>query len=476
MKKFTSAVFLLLILSSAKSQTIPNNDFENWSIITYYDDPAGFWTSNYQSYFNAGLANVIQSSNAVTGQYSAHLKTLQTPGGIVSSLVSIGIPGPMFSGGLPIDHVPDSISWYMNYNIMSGDSGVFLLIFKKLGNLVAFAAAPITGSQPTYQHFELPVTTVLPLPPDSFVFAIISSASTNPQAGSTLEVDNIQFIDSLGAVFPNGDFEDWNSVTTEDPDYWTTSNLFNVFSSPSVTKSTDTYNGYFAAQIENQPSISGVPTSFLILGKLGQEGPHGGFPVSSKPSKLSGHYKYAPMGNDSGLVIAGMTKWNPFTQHADSAGEYAMSLQPSLNYTYFEMTFDTGGVIPDTMLIGFSPSFVSDSNSSVTEGSTLIVDDLLLDFATGVSMPLNDYLLSLNSFPIPCNQNLNLHFILGESSHLSLVIYDASGIEVQNINYGWKEKGNISLATPVDDLASGNYFYSLKTDKGVVNGKFEVGR
>jgi len=262
-------------------------------------------------------------------------------------------------------------------------------------------------------------------------------------------------------------------VASEEPDGgWLTSNLFNIGGVPSVTKTSDAQSGDYAIRLENVPSFIGLPSSFALLGELGEEVPTGGFPILNEPKLVSGFYKYAPQGPDSSLFLAQFSKWNPATQQSDSIATLFFSLPPAAEYTQFELVFDVAWpTTPDTMLFGFAPSYIENDSASATMGSALQVDNLAIEFVSGVTFPLGEYLSLVNAYPNPATGYLTLRFSVAEFTPLDVVIYDENGKERAAYDLGLRS-GEVSFEVPVAGLPAGSYIYSIVTEKGAFNGKF----
>lgn len=472
--------FLLLVISclsfSLAAQVVPNASFETWSVVNYFYDPHYLFTSNSESYYMEGTLSAEQSIHSHSGQFAAKVKSFTTNEGTLPGWISIGMPGPVFIGGYPISDVADSLKWYMNYNIMPGDSGFVYIEFRTDNIPIAWGYYTFTGSESNYVPVTIPIGNYVPVQPDSFVFIIMTNVNhENAQPGGYIEVDDLQFINSTPLAFPNGDFEDWLPVSFEDPLFWTTSNILNVYSSPSVIRTNESYEGLFAARIINQHGMMNDGMSYLLIGGIGDNGPLGGFPIAEVPVSLKGYYKYAPVDMDSGLLLCVFTKWNSTTHHTDEIARMTKAFYAAESYMVFELAFDIEwSETPDTMLIGFSPSFLENEEVVPSIGSTLTVDDLFLEFGSGIAMPVGEYLNSIHAYPVPANTQMQLDFELPLATSVLISVYDLKGNEVWRNDLGYRPAGKISLSIPLNGLASGEYLFTIRTDNGKVSGKFCV--
>jgi hypothetical protein len=192
---------------------------------------------------------------------------------------------------------------------------------------------------------------------------------------------------------PNGDFETWTSTGgIQNPQYWDTPNqaiaIALPFNTKVVSRSTDHESGSYSARLESKqlslPSV--VIPGVVTLGKLTINiftqtfAINGGAPIHDRPTHLKGFYKYQPMGGDSCAIGAGFTKWNNGTR--DSVAIGAFSTHDSINIwtpfsAYINYVLDE---TPDT----FNILAISSAVYSPTPGTVLYVDNLSLDYITGI--------------------------------------------------------------------------------------------
>jgi len=74
---------------------------------------------------------------------------------------------------------------------------------------------------------------------------------------------------------------------------------------------------------------------------------------------------------------------------------------------------------------------------------------------------------SLNIFPNPANDDATINFTLQKSDHVSLVLYDITGKEVESITDSFFEKGKHILEIQLNNLLSGNYYLKFQTTSSV---------
>lgn len=193
---------------------------------------------------------------------------------------------------------------------------------------------------------------------------------------------------------PNGGFETWTSSGSyENPQYWDTPNAAIAFSVPFgtkvVTKSPDHNSGSFSARLESKqltfPSL--VVPGVVTLGTLSIDlfaltyAINGGVPITDKPTHLKGFYKYQPKGGDSCAIGIGMMRWNGTGR--DSVGMGIFSTHDTVNtwtpfYAWIDYVLPNP---PDT----FNILAISSADSTPTAGTVLYVDDISLDYTTGIN-------------------------------------------------------------------------------------------
>jgi len=140
MKKVTLLIFMLSMLGYSFSQiVIPNNNFETWESnpSPVYEEPTPWGTPNpYTSL--VGAVTVTKSDDAVSGNYSARLETieiqlgantLQAPGLLTYADFNVNIANGdySFSGGLFMQQRISSLSGKFKYQSAENDSASVLI-------------------------------------------------------------------------------------------------------------------------------------------------------------------------------------------------------------------------------------------------------------------------------------------------------------------------------------------------------------
>jgi len=185
-------------------------------------------------------------------------------------------------------------------------------------------------------------------------------------------------------AIPNGDFEDWNTITVTNPQTFTnTSNneAFNAGISPNCFKVSDSYHGNFAVKI-----ISEVQNKDSLFGYIVNCNPdgnpfawHGGTPLSQKPAGIRGYYKSDFVIGDTGLIIVA------FSNSGVNIGTYIFQMDGiHSSYTAFDFAFNPPlSVTPDSVVFAATSSnpFVN----KVYNGSWIQYDSI--SFTGGITQP-----------------------------------------------------------------------------------------
>jgi len=185
---------------------------------------------------------------------------------------------------------------------------------------------------------------------------------------------------------PNGNFESWPSGNFGNPEFWDSPNAETSgfpFFLTTVTQTSDSYTGSYAAQLTSGTILGQVVPGLLTLGTLNlditnpENSEFPGVPYTDRPSDLSGHFKYATPGADFGAIALLLTRFNEQTNNKDTIALGGAIFTPETAYTGFEFElFYLSYEQPDSMNI----IILSSASPTLTDGSELIIDDLSLAF------------------------------------------------------------------------------------------------
>jgi hypothetical protein len=193
---------------------------------------------------------------------------------------------------------------------------------------------------------------------------------------------------------PNGDFENWTSFGSyQNPTGWDTPNqsisIGLPFGTQVVTRSTDHESGSFSARLETKHlsfpylNVPGIITNGILTIDIFAQtvSVSGGVPINDVPTHLKGFYKFQPNGGDSCVIGIALTRWNNSTR--ESVGDGIFSAHVAVNvwtpfYAWIDYLLQDK---PDT----FNVSAISSADSVATAGTVLYIDNLSLDYTTGIN-------------------------------------------------------------------------------------------
>lgn len=156
---------------------------------------------------------------------------------------------------------------------------------------------------------------------------------------------------------PNGNFEQWNSQTCDNPqNYPFTSNIQNFFRfnlAPNVTKTTDVKHGSYAVQLTTLKSGKDTSAGYFLNFNPNNSngGPStwsGGVPYNQKPKGIRGWYKYNLATTDSATILV------TFSKAGANIGSYMYTIGGvQTTYKLFNFTFTPAlSQTPDSVIFG----------------------------------------------------------------------------------------------------------------------------
>ncbi len=463
-------ISLFLVSFVMKSQTISNAGFESWSNQFLYEDPDGYSSSNALSIGALGEPNALKTSDAFSGSFAVNLETIPTAENPVKGAIYIGQVGEeMIWGGIPFTERADSVTGYVKFDVMPGDTAYVGVLFKKLGQPLGVCLATFIGTQDEYQYFSQPVQWFIPVvSPDTIAVAILSSALFGEAVvGSKLTIDNVSFVGTT-TPFPNGDFENWTEYSSDEADNWFSTNLFSKpLGLTPVIKSSDSYEGNFAAQLESMLTYFDDTLSGITNGHYSFDGPVGGMPVVQIPETLSGFYKYTSAENNEASANIRLFRYNPSLGESELLAEESLILAPSANYTSFDLSIQYSAYPPpDTVNIFFS---VENSYQAKT-GGILLVDDLNMTFKPVGIVTAEDKLQG-RIFPNPAKDEIFVEIANIDNMGVSVSIFNTTGHKVLKKQIS---SSTSAIGLDISELSSGLYFYQVKAGNKLMQGKIVI--
>ena len=447
--------------------TIPNFDFENWTVVT------GEYPTDWINIF--GPAQKV-SPGASGSNYAVRLQGGIT--GLLNALPPIGGNGPVtFARGFPYQARPDTFSGMFDYNIVAGDTAYVLFEFKSAGQVLNQQFMPITGSSGgVFQQLKFPISYNSSATPDTVVLGFFPKnifANVMP-AGSSMTVDNISFGSTFPPV-PNGGFENWTTFTFRQLDSWAYMDMndFGAFSYPDsgcVRQTTDAWHGNYAAEIDNVALAGGGQhvNSYLSTNPNVMNGGQGpSFALNHQPASLSGGYKFFPQDGDSLVVLCSFFKNGIQTGSA----QFSTS-QPALNYTLFTVpcTYNPGQVADSANIM------ISILPQSPTGLSRAVVDYLFFDalpFGTEIAVVPDAGSSSISIYPNPANDRFTVEFVSESDDRDYLKIYDLCGKALYETSVNGEPR-NIKKEIDLSKIASGIYIVSVQSGSSIITDKLII--
>jgi len=300
---------------------------------------------------------------------------------------------------------------------------------------------------------------------------------------------------------PNGDFENWHNVVGPQVSYDelgidSTDNWMGTLNSlaavpqiaggpgpVTVFKSTDKYTGTYAAKAVSANFPLG-PVTVFIPGMLGTavmdfQGVRAilGKPCPDcKPSRFKGYYKYEPVNNDSCAAVILLSQWNADAKKRDTIGYGKMVQRAAVStYTPFDIPIaytKSGTVDTMTLLLVSSAGFniISFMQSHGQPGSTMYVDDLMLEYGEGIDQVLMPE-VCVKTYPNPASDLLNVE-ISKEVKNGTVEVYTPAGKMV-----GSFVANMLRNSIPLHNMVNGIYYYRLMDGKHLLNtGSFVVNK
>ena len=265
----------------------------------------------------------------------------------------------------------------------------------------------------------------------------------------------------------SGDFENWDSVSTEMftdylPNGWGA--FLNQFCEEegkpwSVTPTTDANSGTRAIQLKN------IATSFSQAATLMTGGytPENGFvnkvPVDKRYTRLEGYYKYATTLPDTFSIMAFMFKGEDII----ATGELRKSANTS-TYTKFSMPivyFGGAAITPDSVAI----VIYAGSIENVKEGTTLILDDIAFAPVNTGILEQAELKANVSVYPNPSSELLTVSVQQATHGDVTIELVNMVGqvLKTQKVS---PAGNNVETSFTLLDMPKGLLFVRVADDSG----------
>jgi hypothetical protein len=270
-----------------------------------------------------------------------------------------------------------------------------------------------------------------------------------------------------------GGFNNWtpsslNTYYEPSGGWWTSLNTLSSLGAPvTVSRTTDVHSGTYAAKMETKQWGSFLIAGLMASGNFIMSSPYImlGKPFTEKPSKFKGWFKYLPVNGDSAGVVALLTRFNSLTGIQDTIAMANQMFKNNVSvYTEFNLDFNykITGMNPDTIIMVLTSS-ADGGNFNGQVGSTLLIDDLLLEYPSG----LQDVVMPefvLNAFPSPASNELSLEFNTSNPEKLICYVYTFDGRLMRSFSpLGKYQKIDVST------WQQGNYIVQAWLDNSLIS-------
>jgi len=265
------------------------------------------------------------------------------------------------------------------------------------------------------------------------------------------------------AQIPNASFENWESITYLGRTYnnisgWNTSNYMNVFNNEPemVTKTTDAYEGIYAASFINKPNFNQMSAMASTGGGPFAEKSGDKFPVTEKVKKLKGYYKYDYTAtSDSCSIFVILYK----DSNTVGYGEFASGNKVStftefiVNIQYYD------DLTPDSASI-----YIYTTRDNFREGSELVIDALSFETTnTGLFDRETGKTIKASVYPNPAAGNAVIEFEQRSAGRTQVTVYDILGNAVAEPSRDQAfSAGTNQLKWDTTPLSPGIYFIRIK--------------
>lgn len=475
MKRTFTLIASVVFFISSNAQQPANAGFENWTSSILYENTPPFITTAQQSYFLMGYPNIWSVPSPVQGTYAAHLQTMTNGTDTLPAQMYHGVPsGNGFIGGSAYNETPDSLVFWANHNIMPNDTAAVVVALEMMNNVVGYSFGVITGNSGGFVRYSFPFVYVGPFTPDSLAFIVSSSnvfAGSNGIPGSVLEIDSVRLINATGQV-PNPNFESWIPNVVNEPDGWMTLNFGNIYDGNySVTQDNTPYFGSYDCMIKTTIAEWGDTIGYITNGNFnGPNGPGGGMQVMQNPQKITGYYKYTPVGNDTAIAGGWSSRWDVPGDSAIVLEEAITKLPAAASWTYFEvnLAYNTWPYV-DTFALAFASSNFDDYSTYVGVGSVLYLDEIGVSY---FPLTINETSSSpVAVFPNPATKYLNVRLESVAGGQQTFSIYNAEGKLVKSETFNNAAQSGF-YTMEVGELIAGSYIWKIEGDGAVQSGSF----
>jgi hypothetical protein len=187
MKTFTCFLFALLLTAGTGAfaqDMIPNHSFEQWETA-----PVN-WVNPL---LIAGINNVVQSTDAQSGDLSARFFTMW------SDNTSEFVPATLNSLPAPVTEQHSSLNGFFKGTSVNGDVLAINLLLYSDGNISGTGYFSTAETTSDWTSFSVPITYVGSTPTEAYIYIIVGSESGDANEGTEYLIDNLTW-DGASAI------------------------------------------------------------------------------------------------------------------------------------------------------------------------------------------------------------------------------------------------------------------------------------
>ncbi|HXC03850.1 MAG TPA: T9SS type A sorting domain-containing protein [Bacteroidia bacterium] len=260
----------------------------------------------------------------------------------------------------------------------------------------------------------------------------------------------------------NSGFETWSGATPNAPTPWGTLDQgftnAGLTGSSYVTKSSSPHTGSFAATIQTQgaPIVGTVVSGAMIYGSITVNISSGkavfrGLPYTATPTSTTYYIKGTLNAADTCGIFVLLSKWNTVTGKRDTLGrgiDTVTSLTTSYALRNVPIYYGIAGT-PDSIQY----LIVSSAKKSPAVGTVITVDDVNLNFSTGIQA-LSFGPAEYTAYPNPAQSQITIAALNEKAKYIT--VYDLTGR-----NLSTQLLINKTCTVDTRNFQSGMYIYSI---------------
>ena len=258
---------------------------------------------------------------------------------------------------------------------------------------------------------------------------------------------------------PNGGFEDWvdNGGGFLDPAEWMTSNastdLLSVEQSPGM-------NGNYAMRVHTWDPGFGTFAGSAFAS----------FAYDQRPDLLSACVMANVVPGDRVFIILALSAGDSIIASPTNCTFWMDTNVTQWTCLDFPITYNAD-LTPDSAMIIVSAGLTGTPQL----GTEIIVDDVSLEFNTGLVDALQDHSARPSKpYPVPAAERLTIPVVLDHASLSRLELYGSAGQLVRAVDLGILPAGRTERSIDVLELQNGVYQYVVRSSDSVQQGRITV--